>query len=132
MYLHFYGVDVLKELGFEFYKDKKIKIIIIYRFINKMSWLTSFSSIVRFDAVSIGTSPNQQRPSGSIPSQQRVPEGEKIRKEEMRDREEKFDNYNRPKGERAEKESDEKKREREIKLDKNSRPIGQKENDVVL
>jgi len=71
-------------------------------------------------------------PSGSIPSQQRIPEGEKIRKEEMRDREEKFDNYNRPKGERAEKESDEKKREREIKLDKNSRPIGQKENDVVL
>jgi hypothetical protein len=98
----------------------------------RIEWLSSFGSIVRFDAVSIGTSPNQQRLSGSIPSQQRVPEGEKIRKEEMRDREEKFDKYNRPKGERAEKESDEKKREREIKLDKNSRPIGQKENDVVL
>jgi hypothetical protein len=98
----------------------------------RIEWLSSFGSIVRFDAVSIGTSPNQQRLSGSIPSQQRVPEGEKIRKEEMRDREEKFDKYNRPEGERAEKESDEKKREREIKLDKNSRPIGQKENDVVL
>ena len=45
----------------------------------------------------------------------------------MREREEKFDKYNRPQGERAEQESDEKKLEREIKLDENSRLIGQKE-----
>jgi hypothetical protein len=96
----------------------------------KIEWLSSFGSIVRFDAVSTGISPNQKKPSGSIPSQQRVPEGEKIRKEEMREREEKFDKYNRPKGERAEKESEEEKLEREIQLDENSRPIGQKEYDV--
>jgi hypothetical protein len=96
----------------------------------KIEWLSSFGSIVRFDAVSTGISPNQKKPSGSIPSQQRVPEGEKIRKEEMREREEKFDKYNRPKGERAEKESEEEKLEREIQLDENSKPIGQKEYDV--
>jgi hypothetical protein len=88
----------------------------------RIEWLSSFGSIIRFDAVSIGLSPNQHKPSTNIPSQERVPEGEKIRKEEMRKREEKFNKYNRPKGERgAEKESDEKKREREIKLDENSR-----------
>ncbi|HJU59546.1 MAG TPA: hypothetical protein VJ583_07330, partial [Nitrososphaeraceae archaeon] len=65
--------------------------------------------------------------SGSIPSQQRVPKGEKIRKEEMREREAKFDKYNRPKGERAEKESKDAKLKREIKLDEHSRPKGQKE-----
>jgi hypothetical protein len=92
----------------------------------RIEWLSSFGSIVRFDAVSIGVSPNQQRPSTIIPSQQRVPEGEKIRKEEIREREEKFDKYNRPKAERAEKESKDEKLEREINLDENSRPIGQK------
>jgi hypothetical protein len=97
----------------------------------RIEWLSSFGSIVRFDAASTGISPNQQKPSGSIPSQERVPEGEKIRKEDMREREEKFDKYNRPKeGERAEKESKDEKLEREIKLDENSRPIGQKETDV--
>jgi hypothetical protein len=44
----------------------------------------------------------------------------------MRQREEKFDKYNRPKGERAEKESEEKKITREVMLDENSRPKGQK------
>jgi len=44
----------------------------------------------------------------------------------MREREQKFDKYNRPPGERAEQESNEKKLEREIQLDENSRPIGQK------
>ena len=63
----------------------------------KIEWLSSFGSVIRFDAVSIGVSPNQHKPSGSIPSQQRVPEGEKIRKEDMKEREEKFDKYNRPK-----------------------------------
>ena len=91
----------------------------------RIEWLTSFGSIVRFDAVSLGSSPNQKKPSTNIPSQERVPEGEKIRKEEMREREEKFEKYNRPKGERAEQESEGEKLEREIKLDENSRPIGQ-------
>ena len=93
----------------------------------RIEWLSSFGSIVRFDAVSTGISPNQQKAITITPSQERVPEGERIRKEEMREREQKFDKYNRPKGERAEQESDEKKLEREIKLDENNRPIGQKE-----
>jgi hypothetical protein len=78
----------------------------------RIEWLLSFGSIIRFDTVSVGTSPNQQRSSTIKPSQERVPEGEKIRKEEMREREEKFDKYNRPKGERAEQESEDKKLER--------------------
>jgi hypothetical protein len=98
----------------------------------RIEWLSSFGSIIRFDAVSTGISPNQKKPSGSIPSQQRVPEGQKIRQEEMRQREEKFDKYNRPKGERAEKESEEEKLEREIQLDENSRPIGQKSKEYDI
>jgi len=92
----------------------------------RIEWLSSFGSIIRFDALSTGVSPNQQKPSTITPSQERVPEGEKIRKEDMREREQKFEKYNRPQGERAEQESNEKKLEREIKLDENSRPIGQK------
>jgi hypothetical protein len=50
----------------------------------------------------------------------------------MREREEKFDKYNRPKGERAEKKGKEDKLEREIQLDENNRPIGQKkENEII-
>ena len=92
----------------------------------RIEWLSSFGSIIRFDALSTGVSPNQQKPSTITPSQERVPEREKIRKEDMREREQKFEKYNRPQGERAEQESNEKKLEREIKLDENSRPIGQK------
>ena len=45
----------------------------------------------------------------------------------MRQREEKFDKYNRPKGERAQKQrSEENKIKREVMLDENSRPKGQK------
>jgi hypothetical protein len=56
-----------------------------------------------------------------------VPEGEKIRKEAERDREGKFDKYNRPQGEKRVKETREEDRiEREQKFDENSRPIGQK------
>jgi hypothetical protein len=98
----------------------------------RIEWLSSFGSIVKFDAISTGLSPNQQKPSTITPSQQRVPEGQKIRKEEMKEREEKFDKYNRPKGERAEQESKEDKLEREIQLDENNRPIGQKkENEII-
>ena len=69
----------------------------------RIEWLSSFGSIVRFDAVSSAISPNQQKPITITPSQERVPEGEKIRKEEMRKREEKLDRYNRPKKKEKEK-----------------------------
>jgi hypothetical protein len=49
----------------------------------------------------------------------------------MKEREEKFDKYNRPKGERTEKESNEKNIERESKLDENNRPIEQKKYDTL-
>ncbi len=94
----------------------------------KIEWLASHGSLIRLDAVSLGFYPEQQEEGSSVitPSQQRVPEGEKIRKEKEREREEKFDKYNRPQGERRDKESKEEKMERELKLDENSRPKGQK------
>ena len=46
--------------------------------------------------------------------------------EKEREREEKFDKYNRPKGERRDDESEEETTEKELKFDENSRPIGQK------
>src|SRR5215204_1279218 len=92
----------------------------------KIEWLASHGSLIRLDAISLGLYPEQQQSSVIIPSQKRVPEGEKIRKETEREREEKFDKYNRPQGERREKESEEEKIERELKFDENSRPKGQK------
>jgi hypothetical protein len=65
----------------------------------------------------LGLYPQPQESSVITPSQQRIPEGEKIRKQDEREREEKFDKYNRPQGERM---------ERELKFDENSRPKGQK------
>ena len=92
----------------------------------KIEWLASFGSIIRLDSVSLGLYSEQKSPSIIEPSQERVPKGEKLRKEEMRQREAKFDQYNKPKGERAEKESEERKITREVMLDENSRPKGQK------
>ena len=92
----------------------------------KIEWLASHGSLIRLDAISLGLYPDQQESSVITPSQQRVTEGEKIRKETEREREEKFDKYNRPQGERREKESREERIERELKLDENSRPKGQK------
>jgi hypothetical protein len=92
----------------------------------KIEWLASFGSIVRLDSISLGLYPEQKEPAIIKPSQERVPEGEKLRKEEMRQREEKFEEYNRPKDERAQKESEEKKITREVMLDEHSRPKGQK------
>ena len=92
----------------------------------KIEWLVSFGSIIRLDSISLGLYPEQKSPSIILPSQERVPEGEKLRKEEMRQREEKFDQYNRPKGQRAESEGQEEKISREVMLDENSRPKGQK------
>jgi hypothetical protein len=93
----------------------------------KIEWLASHGSLIRLDAISLGLYPEQQQSSVIIPSQKRVPEGEKIRKETEREREEKFDKYNRPQGEKGrDKESEEERMEREVKLDEHSRPKGQK------
>jgi hypothetical protein len=92
----------------------------------KIEWLASHGSLIRLDAISLGLYPEQQESSVVIPSQKRVPEGEKIRKQYEREREEKFDEYNRPQGERRKKESEEERKERELKCDENSRPKGQK------
>ena len=92
----------------------------------KIEWLASHGSLIRLDAISLGLYPEQQESSVVIPSQKRVPEGEKIRKQDEREREEKFDKYNRRQGERKEKESEEERMERELKFDENSRPKGQK------
>lgn len=94
----------------------------------KIEWLASHGSLIRLDAISLGLYPEQQQEGSSVitPSQQRVPEGEKIRKEKEREREEKFDKYNRPQGERRGNEREEEKMERELKFDENSRPKGQK------
>jgi hypothetical protein len=93
----------------------------------KIEWLASFGSLIRLDAISLGLASNQQSSTVITPSQQRVPEGEKIRKEDMREREAKFDEYNRPKGERSKEESKEQKIEREVMLDEYSRPKDQKQ-----
>src|ERR671914_89998 len=37
----------------------------------RIEWLSSFGSIIRFDALSTGVSPNQQKPSTITPSQER-------------------------------------------------------------
>jgi hypothetical protein len=66
----------------------------------KIEWLASHGSLIRLDAISLGLYPGQQASSVITPSQQRVPEGEKIRKQNEREREEKFDKYNRPQGEK--------------------------------
>lgn len=82
-----------------------------------IEWLASHGGVIRLDSISLGLYPEQQQSSVITPSQQRIPEGEKIRKQDEREREEKFDKYNRPQGERM---------ERELKFDENSRPKGQK------
>ena len=66
----------------------------------KIEWLASHGSLIRLDAISLGLYPDQQEPSVIIPSQKRVPEGERIRKEKEREREEKFDENSRPKGQK--------------------------------
>ena len=92
----------------------------------KIEWLASHGSLIRLDAISLGLYPEQQESSVITPSQKRVPEGEKIRKQDEREREEKFDKYNRPQGEKRDKEGEGERMERELKFDENSRPKGQK------
>ena len=97
----------------------------------KIEWLASFGSIIRLDSISLALCPDQKEPAIIKPSQERVPEGEKLRKEEMRQREEKFDEYNKPKGERKDKEEESKEQEitREVMLDEHSRPKDQKKKE---
>jgi hypothetical protein len=93
----------------------------------KIEWLASFGSLLRLDAISLGISPSYQKESAVItPSQKRVPQGKKIRKQAIRKREAKIDRYNRPKGQKAKKESKKTKNLRESLLDRHSRPKGQR------
>ena len=78
----------------------------------KIEWLASHGSLIRLDAISLGLYPEQQDSSVITPSQKRVPEGENIRKKTEREREKKFDKYNRPTGERRDKKTKKKNRKR--------------------
>src|SRR5918994_6242042 len=102
----------------------------------KIEWLASFGSLIRLDAISLGISPTQQQESAVItPSQKRVPQGKKIRKQMIKKREAKIDRYSKPKGRRRDKESKIKKRTREALLNKYNRPKGQrkrKKRDDIL
>lgn len=89
----------------------------------KVEWLASHGSLLRLDAISLGLSPDQQGPSVITPSQKRVPEGAKIRKRVMREREAKLEKHNRPKGRRRK--NDPREALRESRIDRNSRPRGQ-------
>jgi hypothetical protein len=95
----------------------------------RIEWLSSFGSLIRFDALSLGLTPSQDRSSIIVPSQERVPSGEKIRKEEMREREEQFNN--RPRQDKPGKEGELEKVVREVQLDEHSRPKDQKKEDVL-
>ena len=92
----------------------------------KIEWLASHGSLIRLDAISLGLAPEQTKQAVITPSQKRVPQGEKIRKQTMREREAKLEKYNRPKGERKRREHPLKKRVRESKIDKHGRPRNQK------
>jgi hypothetical protein len=92
----------------------------------KIEWLASFGSLLRLDAISSGISPEQQESAVITPSQRRVPEGEKLRKQTIKKREAKIERHSKPKGERSRRENKVKKRVREALLDKHSRPKGQR------
>jgi hypothetical protein len=92
----------------------------------KIEWLASHGSLIRLDAISLGLAPEQTEQAVVTPSQKRVPQGEKIRKQSMREREAKLEKYNRPKGERRRRKHLLKKGIRESKIDRHSRPRNQK------
>jgi hypothetical protein len=92
----------------------------------KIEWLASFGSLLRLDTISLGIFPEQQESAVITPSQTSVPEGKKIRKRTIREREAKIQRHSKPKGERGRRESKVKKRVREALLDKHSRPKGQR------
>jgi hypothetical protein len=92
----------------------------------KIEWLASHGSLIRLDAISLGLAPEQTEQAVVTQSQKRVPQGEKIRKQTMREREAKLEKYNRPKGERRRREHPLKKGIRESRVDRHSRPRNQK------
>jgi hypothetical protein len=92
----------------------------------KIEWLASHGSLLRLDAISLGLAPEQAESAVVTPSQKRVPQGEKIRKRTMREREAKLEKYNRPKGVLKKREHPRKKGLRESKSDRHSRPRNQK------
>jgi hypothetical protein len=92
----------------------------------KIEWLASHGSLLRLDAISLGLAPEQAESAVVTPSQKRVPQGEKIRKRAMREREAKLEKYNRPKGVLKKREHPRKKGLRESKSDRHSRPRNQK------
>jgi hypothetical protein len=92
----------------------------------KIEWLASHGSLIRLDAISLGLAPEQTEHAVITPSQKRVPQGEKIRKQTMREREAKLEKYNRPKGERKRRERPLKKRVKESKIGRHGRPRNQK------
>jgi hypothetical protein len=89
----------------------------------RVEWLASHGSLLRLDAISLGLSPQQQGSSIITPSQKRVPQGEKLRRQEMREREAKLDMHSRPKN--RENEGPARKALRESRIDRNSRPRNQ-------
>jgi hypothetical protein len=92
----------------------------------KVEWLASFGSLLRLDAISLGISSEQKESAIITPSQKRVPQGEKIRKQTMKEREAKIERYSKPKGKKGKKENKLKRNVREALLDKHSRPKGQR------
>jgi hypothetical protein len=92
----------------------------------KIEWLASFGSLLKLDAISLGIFPEQQESAVIAPSQMRVPEGEKLRKQTIKKRDAKIERHGRPKGERSRRESKLKKRIRESRLDRHNRPRGQR------
>jgi hypothetical protein len=97
----------------------------------KIEWLASFGSLLRLDAISLGIFPEQEESAVIAPSQKRVPEGEKIRKRTIREREAKIERHSKPKGDRSRRESKVKKKVREALLDKHSRPKGQRKRKEI-
>jgi hypothetical protein len=61
----------------------------------KIEWLASHGSLLRMDAICLGFSMDQRGSSVIKPSQKRVPEGEKLRKQAIRKREARLEKYNR-------------------------------------
>ena len=92
----------------------------------KIEWLASFGSLLRLDAISRGIFPEQQGSAVITPSQTRVREGEKLRKQTIKKREAKIERHSKPKGQRSKRESKLKKRIRESRLDRHNRPRGQR------
>jgi hypothetical protein len=92
----------------------------------KIEWLASHGSLLRLDAVSLGLSPDQRGSAVVTPSQKRVLQGEKIRKQRMREREAKIEKHSRPSPQRRKQEGTFKEQVRESRIDRNSRPRGQK------